>query len=259
MPDHESATHHRPVADPIADHDPVQRLRDHAAIERLAGELLPALAAKLAATGLGEIEVKEGAWKVRLRRPADAQGPNYGRRASDGPSRAQPGHAGHGHAPAALEGHRSAREGRATAPAATGSAASSATPSGGSGNGSVGGLAAVGHGRVSDTRPRPAHLTVHVGPADPHRAIATSPAVGVYQPRKDLSVGARVRAGDRLGFVDLLGVPQEVVAPVDGLVGASLVEAGEAVEYGQELVVIELAGAPSGVGDPSSGPGPGET
>jgi pyruvate/2-oxoglutarate dehydrogenase complex dihydrolipoamide acyltransferase (E2) component len=39
----------------------------------------------------------------------------------------------------------------------------------------------------------------------------------------------------------MLGVPQEVVAPSDGLVGASLVEPGDAVEYGQDLVVIEFA------------------
>ena len=40
----------------------------------------------------------------------------------------------------------------------------------------------------------------------------------------------------------MLGVPQEVIAPADGIVGASLVEAGQTVEYGQELVIIELAG-----------------
>jgi biotin carboxyl carrier protein len=54
-----------------------------------------------------------------------------------------------------------------------------------------------------------------------------------------------VRAGDRLGVVDMLGVPQEVVAPVDGILGESLVDTGDAVEYGQELVVIEFAGAPA--------------
>ena len=74
------------------------------------------------------------------------------------------------------------------------------------------------------------------------RNVATSPAVGVYQPRKDLTAGARVRSGDRIGAVDMLGIAQEVVSPVDGIVGASLVEPGDAVEYGQELVVIELAG-----------------
>jgi biotin carboxyl carrier protein len=88
-----------------------------------------------------------------------------------------------------------------------------------------------------------------------NRAIATSPAVGIFQPRAEAKTGTRVRAGDRLGAVDMLGIPQEVVAPADGIVGASLVEPGEAVEYGQELVVIELAarsgergatGAPTG-------------
>jgi biotin carboxyl carrier protein len=41
----------------------------------------------------------------------------------------------------------------------------------------------------------------------------------------------------------MLGVPQEVVAPIDGVVGASLVEPGDAVEFGQELILIEFASA----------------
>ncbi len=239
------------ASDRASDRVPDQRLKDHAAIERLAGELLPALVAKLAATGLGEIEVREGTWKVRLRRPADGHGPNYGRRASDGPSRAQPGHAGHGHAPAALEGHRSAREGRAVTGGA--SSAPSAAPAVTSGNGSGHTLTPVAPGRAGVARPGRSSYTVDPGASDLHLAVATSPAVGVYQPRKDLRAGMRVRAGDRLGFVDLLGVPQEVVTPVDGLLGASLVEPGEAVEYGQELVVIELAGTPRAAGDSPAG------
>ena len=55
-----------------ADRAAAERAADHAAIDRLAAELLPALIVKLAATGLGELEVREGAWKVRLRRPAAA-------------------------------------------------------------------------------------------------------------------------------------------------------------------------------------------
>ena len=50
-----------------------ERSADHAAIDRLSGELLPALIAKLGATGLGELEVREGGWRVRLRRPGDGQ------------------------------------------------------------------------------------------------------------------------------------------------------------------------------------------
>ena len=188
------------------------RLADHASIDRLTEELLPALVAKLGASGLGEIEIREGAWKVRLRRPpGPADGMLHGRRSTDRPSRPQPGHAGHGHAPAAVEGHR---------PAA--------------GRDGTGALTAIGPGRATPERPR-----------DPNRAVATSPAVGIFQPRPEMRPGTRVRAGDRLGFVDVLGVRQEVVSPVDGRVGATVVESGEAVEYGQELVRLELASAPA--------------
>ena len=76
-------------------------------------------------------------------------------------------------------------------------------------------------------------------------AVAVSPAVGVFRPNADTTAGRRVRAGDRLGVVDVLGVPQEVVAPVDGILGEQLVNGGEAVEYGQDLVVIEFAEAPA--------------
>ena len=77
--------------------------RDHRAISNLADDLLPALIAKLAASGLGEIEVREGAWKARLRKPAGADD----RRAA---GRSSPeGHSLYGHStsrgPAANIGH----------------------------------------------------------------------------------------------------------------------------------------------------------
>lgn len=191
-----------------------ERLADHAAIERLADDLVPALIAKLGASNLGEIEIGEDSWTVRVRRPGDGSGHN--RRASDRASRAQPGHAGHGHAAGGFEGHRVAREARPAAPSSNGSGPGAAFTPGGA------------HGAADDQ-------------PDGHRAIATSPAVGVFQPRAEARAGTRVRAGDRLGAVEMLGVPQDVVAPADGIVGATLVESGQAVEYGQELVVIELA------------------
>jgi biotin carboxyl carrier protein len=211
---------------PAEDRSDDERTADHAQIDRLATELLPALIAKLAATGLGEIEVREGPWRVRVRRPA-AAGADRGRRSTDRPSRAQPGHAGHGHPPAGFEGHRSAREGRGPVAHSTNGASPAGTPVGPGASGQDQGGA--GGGSRSDTQTR---------------AVATSPAVGVYQPSRDASPGSRVRSGDRLGVVDMLGVAQEVVAPADGLVGASLVEPGQAVEYGQELVIIELAAEP---------------
>jgi biotin carboxyl carrier protein len=200
------------------------RAADHAAIDRLAEDLVPALIAKLSATGLGEIEIGEEAWTIRVRRPADGT-PGHGRRATDKPSRSQPGHAGHGHGPGSFEGHRSAREVKPV-PGSVPTSTNGAGPAR-----AFGSEAPAGSGQRSTE-----------GGGDPHRVVATSPAVGVFQPRAEMKPGARVRNGDRLGAVDMLGIPQEVVAPADGILGASLVEAGQAVEYGQELIVIELAG-----------------
>ncbi len=181
--------------------------RDHEAIGRLAGDLLPALIAKLAASGLGEIEVRESGWKARLRKPAGAE-----------------------------DGRRSVARGAAESHA---------------GHGLVSVRPAGGHGRMTEDRDRrPREDDEEAAEAEPGRVSATSPAVGVYHPRRDLAVGMPVRAGDRIGWVDVLGVQQDVAAPVDGLIGSSLAEAGEAVEYGQELVRIE-----SPASDEFDGPG----
>jgi len=56
----------------------------------------------------------------------------------------------------------------------------------------------------------------------------------------------------------MLGVAQEVVAPVDGILGTSLVESGDAVEYGQEILVIQLTtvpGSTNGTGPDARGRG----
>lgn len=177
---------------------PAERAADHAALDLLAESLVPALIAKLGATGLGELEVREGGWKIRLRRSADAAPP--ARRSGERPSRAQPGHEGHGHAPAAVEARGPSRN---------------------------------GHERGEPiTAERPGGAS-----RDDRQVIATSPAVGIFRP--GLAPGARVRSGDRLAVVDLLGVPQDVLSPVDGIVGATLVDAGDGVEYGEALVVVE--------------------
>ena len=164
--------------------DPEKALRikqDHDAIARLADDLLPALIAKLASSGLGEIEVHQGGWKARLRRPATA--PETRKVvAAESPAHAR----------------------------------------------------VVGHSRTDDRRGR------EPMEAEQGKVVVMSPAVGVYNPRRDLAIGMRVRSGDKIGSVDVLGVQQDVVSPVDGIIGSSLAEAGEAVEYGQELVRIEL-------------------
>ena len=208
------------VAQLELDRAAARRSAEHAVIAGSIDDLLPTLIAKLAATGLGELEVRQDGLRVRLRRPADgAASSSHDRRVTD----------------------RGGRVDRSRAPVPPPAPATSAYTVG---------LTAVGPGR--ETRDGGelrvgGELRDHPSVAEP-RAIATSPAVGIYHPRAEARAGTKVRAGDRLGTVDMLGVPQEVVAPTDGLVGASLVDSGEAVEYGQELVVIEFASSASTAG-----------
>ena len=190
--------------------EPAERAADHAGIGRLADGLVPALIARLASSQLAELEVEEGDWRVRLRRPAVPEAQPV-KPAGDRGSHAPASGDAHGHPRSAGEGRRASR----------------GPIDGASTNGSGGQKA--GSGRDVATR-----------------AVATSPAVGVFQPGSRSKAGTTVRAGDRLGVVDLLGVPQDVLAPADGIVGATLVEAGTAVEYGQDLVRVELTARPEG-------------
>jgi acetyl-CoA carboxylase biotin carboxyl carrier protein len=177
------------------DRTPAQRQADHASLARLSETLVPAIVAKLTGTGLGEVEVREGDWRIRVRRPLGAAGAVSSRR--DRPRLSAVGsHPSAAHAPA-----------RVPAPAV---------------------------------------------PADPRRALATSPAVGVFRP--GVAIGSRVRAGDRIAVVDLLGIPQDVTAPIDGTLVDVFVQAGEAVEYGEEIAAIEAEAAP----EPGDGAGSGE-
>jgi acetyl-CoA carboxylase biotin carboxyl carrier protein len=187
---------------PLDERSQEARRADHDAIDRLADDLLPALAERLAATGLGELEVREGAWRLRLRRRVDAQP-----------------HADHGRGAHRGEAGRSGR-----------------------GAGHV-----VHEGHATDDLPR---LT-SIGPAVPDPLaealdhaplVSRSPGVGVlHLDEAHRRVGARVRAGDVLGRVDVLGVGQEVVAPGDGVLETAFSEDGDVVEYGQPLLAFRPA------------------
>lgn len=160
---------------PPIDRSAAERQADHAELARLSETLVPALVAKLNVSGLGELEVREGGWRIRLRRPA---GPAPARR-----ERSRPG-------------------------------------------GLMGGAPVVARPVTGE----PAE------PHDPHRVSATAPAVGVF--RTVGKIGSRVRQGDRIGVVDLLGIAQPVAAPSDGILVEFLVESGEPVEYGEEVAVV---------------------
>jgi acetyl-CoA carboxylase biotin carboxyl carrier protein len=154
---------------------------DRNTIARLAGEVVPALIDRLTRSELGELEVREEGWRVRLRRPMASNG--------EAPVAGAAPVTGHKQAPAASHASHSQTDGHA---------------------------------------PR----------SDLDRGLITSPAVGYFAPRDGVSVGAAISNGDLIGHVDVLGVRQEVVAKIDGTLGALEVEAGQAVEYGQPIARV---------------------
>ena len=170
-----------PEPTPPRDRTSAQRQADHEGLARLSESLVPALVQKLNASALGELEIREGEWRIRLRR----------------------------HHAAAPRRDRTR-------------------------------LAASGAGRQQPATSAPATPAPSDTGDDQDRAVATSPAVGVF--RAVATVGSPVRAGDRIAVVDLLGIAQDVVAPADGILVEIYAETGEAVEYGEELALIEVTG-----------------
>jgi acetyl-CoA carboxylase biotin carboxyl carrier protein len=153
---------------------------ERATIARLAEEVVPTLIERLAKSDLGELEVRQDGWRIRLRRAPEEV-------------------AHDGHAGPAQAAHK---------------------PS------------AVAH--AGDPHPPR---------REPPRGQVTSPAVGYFTPRDGIAVGVKLRAGDLIGVVDVLGVRQEVVSPSDGVLTALDVESGQAVEYSQPIGRVEAGAA----------------
>ena len=153
---------------------------DRRTIARLAADTLPRLMERLAKSELGELEVREDGWRIRLRMSN-----------------------GNGTATTAVT-TSSARQSSAARPAQSGNRA-----------------------------PTPAR-------SESARGIVTSPAVGYFVSKEAVVVGYKVSRGDPIGFVDMLGVRQEVVAPANGVVASMDVEPGQAIEYGQPVARIEV-------------------
>jgi acetyl-CoA carboxylase biotin carboxyl carrier protein len=74
--------------------------------------------------------------------------------------------------------------------------------------------------------------------------VVESPSVGLFWRAPSpgappfVEVGATVNEGDTLAIVEVMKLMNHVVAPAAGEVKAIVPENGEAVEYGQPLVVI---------------------
>ena len=84
-------------------------------------------------------------------------------------------------------------------------------------------------------------------PAEAERAglPVVSPVVGIFHnggmldPREIVREGDRVQEGQLIAAIEAMKVPNELRAPVTGVISRLLVEDGAAVEYGQTLLLIE--------------------
>jgi acetyl-CoA carboxylase biotin carboxyl carrier protein len=85
-------------------------------------------------------------------------------------------------------------------------------------------------------------------PPTPAGTVIESPSVGLFWRAPSpaappfVELGATVAAGDTVAIVEVMKLMNHVVAPVAGTVTAILPANGEAVEYGQPLVVIDPEG-----------------
>lgn len=60
-----------------------------------------------------------------------------------------------------------------------------------------------------------------------------------YARLMDWGLGSRIERGQPLAKVEALGIPNDILAPLTGIVTAWLIENGEAVQYGQPIALIE--------------------
>jgi acetyl-CoA carboxylase biotin carboxyl carrier protein len=99
----------------------------------------------------------------------------------------------------------------------------------------------------------PLHSEAHEAPHAKHVPVPTgtvveSPSVGLFWRAPSpaappfVEVGGPVSAGDTVAIVEVMKLMNHVVAPVAGTVKAILPANGEAVEYGQPLIVIDPEG-----------------
>jgi acetyl-CoA carboxylase biotin carboxyl carrier protein len=102
----------------------------------------------------------------------------------------------------------------------------------------------VSESRSDDAPERPEAASDTAAPVPPGTTVS-SPSVGLFwrAPAPGappfVEAGGPVAAGDTVAIVEVMKLMNHVTAPVSGTVIAVLPENGEAVEFGQVLVVID--------------------
>jgi len=91
--------------------------------------------------------------------------------------------------------------------------------------------------------PDPAQLTLAAAPVTAEIEVK-APMLGTvhFVPGNGIGPGVRVREGQVLLTIEAMKVPHDVTAPAGGRVAEIAVREGDAVEYGQLLVVLTPSG-----------------
>ncbi len=95
--------------------------------------------------------------------------------------------------------------------------------------------------------PAAAPLVAEAAPAEPEDEgfLVTAPMVGTFYASSSpgaapyVQVGDRVNEGDTLCIIEAMKMMNQIDADVSGVVKSIRVQNGEAVEYGQTLIVID--------------------
>jgi len=88
------------------------------------------------------------------------------------------------------------------------------------------------------------------GLSSPMLVPVAAPMVGTFRAAAEggrkLAPGDAVASGQAVGAIEAMKVPNEIAAPVSGIVREVLAADGAPVEYGQPLMLIEPLAAPEG-------------
>jgi biotin carboxyl carrier protein len=90
--------------------------------------------------------------------------------------------------------------------------------------------------RPAVAQPAPVTDSIASPPGEPASLAITSPGVGIFRPA--VGKGDIVQPGQLIGAIEALGMPTSIDAPRSGTVEELLVQDGDAVEYGQALLIL---------------------
>ena len=93
--------------------------------------------------------------------------------------------------------------------------------------------------------PSPVVEDQDVAPSGPEEHLIFARRVGVYhKPPRSIQPGDTIQEGEVVGHIEAMRIPNDIVAEVGGIVTQVFIEDGSPVEYGQELLMLQVLAPP---------------